>query len=44
MSVSGRIMRIRNYGGVKARPAARDWSGEMALLDTQCLDQGCAAD
>ncbi|SGF88580.1 bifunctional lysylphosphatidylglycerol synthetase/lysine--tRNA ligase LysX [Mycobacterium tuberculosis] len=44
VSVSGRIMRIRNYGGVLFAQL-RDWSGEMqVLLDNSRLDQGCAAD
>lgn len=44
ISVSGRILRIRNYGGVLFAHL-RDWTGEMqVLLDNSCLEQGRAAD
>ncbi|QUR67421.1 bifunctional lysylphosphatidylglycerol synthetase/lysine--tRNA ligase LysX [Mycobacterium spongiae] len=44
VSVSGRILRVRNYGGVLFAQL-RDWSGEMqVLLDNSHLDQGRAAD
>ncbi|OBK28557.1 lysine--tRNA ligase [Mycobacterium asiaticum] len=43
ISVSGRILRIRNYGGVLFAHL-RDWSGEMqVLLDNSRLEQGRAA-
>ncbi|QLL09739.1 bifunctional lysylphosphatidylglycerol synthetase/lysine--tRNA ligase LysX [Mycobacterium vicinigordonae] len=42
--VSGRILRVRNYGGVLFAHL-RDWSGEMqVLLDNSRLQQGRAAD
>ncbi|GAB3011291.1 bifunctional lysylphosphatidylglycerol synthetase/lysine--tRNA ligase LysX [Mycobacterium bourgelatii] len=44
ISVSGRILRIRNYGGVLFAHL-RDWTGEMQLLlDNSQLEQGRAAD
>ncbi|BBX96220.1 lysylphosphatidylglycerol biosynthesis bifunctional protein LysX [Mycobacterium lacus] len=44
VSVSGRILRVRNYGGVLFAQL-RDWSGEMqVLLDNSRLEQGRAAD
>jgi lysyl-tRNA synthetase class 2 len=44
ISVSGRILRVRNYGGVLFAHL-RDWSGEMqVLLDNSRLEQGRAAD
>ncbi|WP_197717884.1 bifunctional lysylphosphatidylglycerol synthetase/lysine--tRNA ligase LysX [Mycobacterium basiliense] len=44
LSVSGRILRIRNYGGVLFAHL-RDWTGEMqVLLDNSRLLQGRAAD
>ncbi|OBK18132.1 bifunctional lysylphosphatidylglycerol synthetase/lysine--tRNA ligase LysX [Mycobacterium asiaticum] len=44
LSVSGRILRIRNYGGVLFAHL-RDWSGELqVLLDNSQLEQGRAAD
>jgi lysyl-tRNA synthetase class 2 len=44
VSVSGRILRIRDYGGVLFAHL-RDWSGEMqVLLDNSRLGQGCTAD
>lgn len=44
ISVAGRILRMRNYGGVLFAQL-RDWSGELqALLDNSRLEQGRAAD
>ncbi len=44
ISVSGRVLRMRNYGGVLFAHL-RDWSGEMqVLLDNSRLEQGRAAD
>ncbi|EUA16851.1 OB-fold nucleic acid binding domain protein, partial [Mycobacterium kansasii 662] len=44
LSVSGRILRVRHYGGVLFAHL-RDWTGEMQLLlDNSCLQQGRAAD
>ncbi|MEB3904371.1 bifunctional lysylphosphatidylglycerol synthetase/lysine--tRNA ligase LysX [Mycobacterium ulcerans] len=44
VSVSGRILRVRNYGGVLFAHL-RDWSGEIqVLLDNSRLGQGRAAD
>jgi lysyl-tRNA synthetase, class II len=44
VSVSGRILRIRDYGGVLFAHL-RDWSGEMqVLLDNSCVKHGCTAD
>ncbi|WP_197283777.1 bifunctional lysylphosphatidylglycerol synthetase/lysine--tRNA ligase LysX [Mycobacterium sp. Marseille-P9652] len=44
VSVSGRILRIRDYGGVLFAEL-RDWSGEMqVLLDNSCLTQSRIAD
>ncbi|MFV0495572.1 bifunctional lysylphosphatidylglycerol synthetase/lysine--tRNA ligase LysX [Mycobacterium sp.] len=44
VTVSGRILRVRNYGGVLFAHL-RDWSGEMqVLLDNSRLHQGRAAD
>ncbi|QNI06881.1 bifunctional lysylphosphatidylglycerol synthetase/lysine--tRNA ligase LysX [Mycobacterium kubicae] len=44
ISVSGRILRVRNYGGVLFAHL-RDWSGEFqVLLDNSRLEQGRAAD
>ncbi|WP_287034620.1 bifunctional lysylphosphatidylglycerol synthetase/lysine--tRNA ligase LysX [Mycobacterium sp.] len=44
VSVAGRILRVRNYGGVLFAHL-RDWSGEMQLLlDNSRLEQGRAAD
>ncbi|MFZ1177167.1 MAG: bifunctional lysylphosphatidylglycerol synthetase/lysine--tRNA ligase LysX [Mycobacterium sp.] len=44
VSVSGRILRIRDYGGVLFAQL-RDWSGEMQmLLDNSRLEQGRTAD
>jgi len=44
VSVSGRILRIRDYGGVLFADV-RDWSGEMqVLLDNSRLERGCTAD
>jgi lysyl-tRNA synthetase, class II len=44
VSVSGRILRIRDYGGVLFADL-RDWSGEMqVLLDNSRLDHGRTAD
>jgi lysyl-tRNA synthetase, class II len=44
ISVSGRILRVRNYGGVLFAHL-RDWSGEMqVLLDNSRLEQGRTAD
>ena len=40
ISVSGRILRIRDFGGVLFAQL-RDWSGEMqVLLDNSRLEQG----
>jgi lysyl-tRNA synthetase class 2 len=44
VTVSGRIMRIRDYGGVLFAQL-RDWSGEVQLLlDNSLLDKGTVAD
>ncbi|MGA7050163.1 MAG: bifunctional lysylphosphatidylglycerol synthetase/lysine--tRNA ligase LysX, partial [Mycobacterium sp.] len=44
VSVSGRILRIRDFGGVLFAQL-RDWSGEIqVLLDNSRLEQGCTAD
>lgn len=44
LSASGRILRVRNYGGVLFAHV-RDWSGEMqVLLDNSRLEQGRTAD
>jgi lysyl-tRNA synthetase, class II len=44
VSVSGRILRIRNFGGVLFAQL-RDWSGEMqVLLDNSRLERGRTAD
>ncbi len=44
ISVSGRILRVRNFGGVLFAQL-RDWSGEIqVLLDNSRLTQGRAAD
>ncbi len=44
VSVSGRILRIRDYGGVMFAQL-RDWSGEMqVLLDNSHLEHGRTAD
>ncbi|ORW53240.1 lysine--tRNA ligase [Mycobacterium parmense] len=44
VSVAGRILRIRDYGGVLFSQL-RDWSGEMqVLLDNSCLGSGRVAD
>ena len=44
VSVSGRILRIRDYGGVLFAQL-RDWSGEMqVLLDNSRLEHGRTAD
>ena len=44
VSVSGRILRIRDYGGVLFADL-RDWSGEMqVLLDNSRLEQGRTRD
>ncbi|ORV74802.1 lysine--tRNA ligase [Mycobacterium gastri] len=44
LSVSGRILRVRHYGGVLFAHL-RDWTGEMqVLLDNSCLQLGRAAD
>ena len=44
VSVSGRILRIRDYGGVLFSQL-RDWSGEMqVLLDNSRLEHGRTAD
>ncbi|MDT7731341.1 MAG: lysyl-tRNA synthetase, class, partial [Mycobacterium sp.] len=44
VTVSGRVMRIRNYGGVLFAQL-RDWSGEVQLLlDNSALDAGTTAD
>src|SRR6185437_6169078 len=44
ITVSGRILRIRDYGGVLFAQL-RDWSGEMqVLLDNSQLQQGRTAD
>ncbi|MCV7398402.1 bifunctional lysylphosphatidylglycerol synthetase/lysine--tRNA ligase LysX [Mycobacterium paraseoulense] len=44
VSVSGRILRIRDYGGVLFAQL-RDWSGELqALLDNSRLERGRTAD
>ena len=42
--VAGRILRIRDYGGVLFAQL-RDWSGEMQLLFDNCiLEHGCTRD
>ena len=42
--MAGRILRVRDYGGVLFAHL-RDWSGEMqVLLDNSRLEQGRAAD
>jgi lysyl-tRNA synthetase class 2 len=44
VTVSGRVMRIRDYGGVLFAQL-RDWSGEVQLLlDNSLLDKGTTAD
>jgi lysyl-tRNA synthetase class 2 len=44
VSVSGRVLRIRDFGGVLFAQL-RDWSAEMqVLLDNLQLDEGCTAD
>ncbi|MDT7791253.1 MAG: lysyl-tRNA synthetase, class, partial [Mycobacterium sp.] len=44
VTVSGRVMRIRGYGGVLFAQL-RDWSGEVQLLlDNSALDAGTTAD
>ena len=44
VSVAGRILRIRDFGGVLFAHL-RDWSGEMqVLLDNSRLERGCTAD
>jgi lysyl-tRNA synthetase, class II len=44
VSVSGRVMRIRDYGGVLFAQL-RDWSGEVQLLlDNSLLEKGTIAD
>jgi lysyl-tRNA synthetase class 2 len=44
VSVSGRILRIRDYGGVLFADV-RDWSGEMqVLLDNSRVERGCTRD
>ncbi len=44
ITVAGRILRIRDYGGVLFADL-RDWSGEMqVLLDNSCLGRGRTAD
>jgi lysyl-tRNA synthetase, class II len=44
VSVAGRILRIRDYGGVLFADL-RDWSGEVQLLlDNSLLDEGTTAD
>jgi lysyl-tRNA synthetase class 2 len=44
VSVSGRVLRIRDFGGVLFAQL-RDWSAEMqVLLDNSQLDEGCTAD
>ncbi|MEY8016542.1 bifunctional lysylphosphatidylglycerol synthetase/lysine--tRNA ligase LysX [Mycobacterium servetii] len=44
ISVAGRILRVRDYGGVLFSQL-RDWSGEMqVLLDNSCLGGGRTAD
>jgi lysyl-tRNA synthetase class 2 len=44
VTVSGRVMRIRDYGGVLFAQL-RDWSGEVQLLlDNSALDAGTTAD
>ncbi len=44
ISVAGRILRIRDYGGVLFCQL-RDWSGDMqVLLDNSCLGRGRTAD
>ncbi|MCZ8379782.1 bifunctional lysylphosphatidylglycerol synthetase/lysine--tRNA ligase LysX [Mycobacterium sp. CPCC 205372] len=44
VSVAGRVLRMRDYGGVLFAQL-RDWSGEMQLLlDNSKLEQGTSAD
>ncbi|WP_264019393.1 bifunctional lysylphosphatidylglycerol synthetase/lysine--tRNA ligase LysX [Mycobacterium saskatchewanense] len=44
VSVAGRVLRIRDYGGVLFAQL-RDWSGDMqVLLDNSRLEKGCTAD
>ena len=44
LSVAGRVLRIRDYGGVLFAQL-RDWSGEVQLLlDNSLLDEGTTAD
>ena len=44
MTVAGRVLRIRDYGGVLFAQL-RDWSGEVRLLlDNSLLDQGSTAE
>ncbi|HET9874259.1 MAG TPA: bifunctional lysylphosphatidylglycerol synthetase/lysine--tRNA ligase LysX, partial [Mycobacterium sp.] len=44
VSVAGRALRVRDFGGVLFAQL-RDWSGELqVLLDNSVLDDGCAAD
>jgi lysyl-tRNA synthetase, class II len=44
VSVSGRILRIRDYGGVLFADL-RDWSGELqVLLDNSRVERGCTRD
>ena len=44
VSVAGRVLRIRDYGGVLFAQL-RDWSGEVQLLlDNSLLEEGAAAD
>ena len=44
VTVAGRILRIRDYGGVLFADL-RDWSGEMqVLLDNSRLEQGRTRD
>ena len=44
VSVAGRVLRMRDYGGVLFAEL-RDWSGEVQLLlDNSALDSGSTAD
>ncbi|MGH3563596.1 MAG: amino acid--tRNA ligase-related protein, partial [Mycobacterium sp.] len=44
VSVAGRVLRVRDFGGVLFAQL-RDWSGELQLLlDNSVLGYGCAAD
>ncbi len=44
VTVAGRVLRMRDYGGVLFAQL-RDWSGEVQLLlDNSCLDTGKTAD